>query len=315
MITFFVTAAHPYTIQWYLDSWGRSLKPTIRIVPYEDLPAKRTLSGGTYIFSDLERLTDEQLASAAALWDQLSSAGTGFRLLNNPHSILLRYGLLRKLHQVGRNEFNVYRAADEDGPSRFPVFLRLENAHDGSLTPLLHNPAQLREAVEATVAGGVDVSKLLIVEFCDTSSGAAFYQVRSVFRVGDRIFPHHMHFENQWVVKNSYEDRDQSHAAAEMAFLRSREAARVLPAFRLANVEYGRMDYAYRGGAIQVWEINTNPVVLRPPDKGVSPERLPGVKLVARRLKAAFHAIDLDLYQRRRVRIRWDASPIRATRG
>lgn len=35
--------------------------------------------------------------------------------------------------------------------------------------------------------------------------------------------------------------------------------------FRLANIEYGRVDYSMYQGKIQVWEINTNPVILGAP--------------------------------------------------
>jgi len=62
MITFLVTAAHPYTIQWYLDFWAGSTCDCSRILPYEELPASEALPGGSYIFTDLERLTDAQLA-------------------------------------------------------------------------------------------------------------------------------------------------------------------------------------------------------------------------------------------------------------
>ena len=31
---------------------------------------------------------------------------------------------------------------------------------------------------------------------------------------------------------------------------------------RIAGVDYGRVDYAFRSGRLQVWEVNTNPVVL-----------------------------------------------------
>lgn len=37
----------------------------------------------------------------------------------------------------------------------------------------------------------------------------------------------------------------------------------VLGAFDLAHIEYGRVDYSLKNGEIVVWEINTNPILLR----------------------------------------------------
>ena len=38
--------------------------------------------------------------------------------------------------------------------------------------------------------------------------------------------------------------------------------------FRLANIEFGRVDYGFCRGALQVWEINTNPTLGRNPRAG-----------------------------------------------
>ena len=37
--------------------------------------------------------------------------------------------------------------------------------------------------------------------------------------------------------------------------------------FDLARIDYGRIDYSVVDGRIQVWEINTNPMILIPRDR------------------------------------------------
>jgi hypothetical protein len=54
--------------------------------------------------------------------------------------------------------------------------------------------------------------------------------------------------------------------------------------FALARIEYGRIDYSFRGDAMQVWEINTNPIII-----GMGPSRQspPAPSGVAARVRAA----------------------------
>jgi hypothetical protein len=273
-----------------------------------------TLRGGTYIFGDHERLTVGQRALAASLWDQLSSAGPAFRLLNNPRMVLGRYDFLRTLYDCGANAFNVYRVIAGESPTRFPVFLRLEDSHTANLTPLLSNSADLETAIIKAVMQGVDLTKLLIVEFCDTAIGDGFYRKRSVFRIGEKIFPHHMHLHTTWVVKNSSGAPAGKRAQEEMEFLHSRDAERVFEFFELAQIQYGRIDYAVAKGRSQVWEINTNPGIL-PSGRRAPLEQRAARRLVVRRLKAAFESIDFDPAPSAKFRIRWDPAVIRDAVG
>ena len=59
MIYYLVTRDHVYTLNYYLTSWGKELLPYICPIFYENLVRIKRLSPGTYIFSDLERLTPE----------------------------------------------------------------------------------------------------------------------------------------------------------------------------------------------------------------------------------------------------------------
>jgi hypothetical protein len=53
------------------------------------------LPNGTYIFSDLDRLTKIQAALAALVWEQLALGGRSVQLLNHPQRSRRRYELPR----------------------------------------------------------------------------------------------------------------------------------------------------------------------------------------------------------------------------
>jgi hypothetical protein len=63
--------------------------------------------------------------------------------------------------------------------------------------------------------------------------------------------------------------------------------------FQLAGVDYGRIDYGVCHGRIQVWEINTNPVII-PRREKIDPRRLPAQSRSARQVTEA-----LELLSRR----------------
>ena len=54
---------------------------------------------------------------------------------------------------------------------------------------------------------------------------------------------------------------------------------------------YGRIDYGLLDGRLQVWEINTNPGVMLPPDK-YKREQLPNLEIFAEHIRQAFEAVD-----------------------
>jgi hypothetical protein len=70
--------------------------------------------------------------------------------------------------------------------------------------------------------------------------------------------------------------------------------ARLGEVFELAGIDYGRVDYALRGERIQVWEINTNPVVVPAPAR-LAPARLATQARSAALAVEAFRALDADL--------------------
>ena len=186
MIHYLARSEHTYTVGDYLKSWAGPSHPIIKILAYERLPT--ILPRGTYVFSDLERLTSSQSELMAEAWDQLAAAGDGIRLLNHPIRSLRRFALLRQRSDAGRNAFRAFRASEPLDDVRFPVFVRRASEHDGSATGLLRDHRELDQAIVRALLAGIELEDVLIVEFCDTSHGSGRF--RKYSRVSRRR-PHY----------------------------------------------------------------------------------------------------------------------------
>lgn len=274
-IVYLVTAEHAYTMGSFLDSWGAAWRHRIRVVSYADALAppatgfrarlrgvRRLPQRATWIFSDVERLTPAVATAAAGLWERLAAAGA--RLLNHPTRSMRRYELLRTLRATGRNRFGVYRADEVRRPERYPVFVRDEHEHAGSRTPLLADEAALEAALADLLSSGTSREDKLVVEFCDTADAAGLYRKYSAFVVDGRILPRHLFFARAWQVKVAaqYEPECLEEERRYVATNPHETALREI--FALARIDWGRIDYAMLDDAVQVWEINSNPMILTP---------------------------------------------------
>lgn len=288
MICLLVTKAHRYTLDDFFESWARSLHRRCAIVTYDSLPHRAALSAASFVFTDLERLTDRELEHAAALAERIEQAGG--RILNRPDRVLRRFNLLRKLHADGDNPFDVFRLPLEQASPRFPVFIREENEHTGSLTPLLHNRAEL-DAAFADVSRSHRGKPLLAVEYHDSRAADGMFRKYSAMRVGDAILPRHVLFSEDWVDKKPDVINDAT-VAEEDAFLTASPHQHLLPRpFVVAGIDFGRIDYAMDGQRVVTWEINTNPVIVPVPEK-CNARRIAGALKSAKQIAAAISALD-----------------------
>jgi hypothetical protein len=271
----------------YVRTWGLPLARRIRVLAYESLPPEREVEAATWIFSDLDRLSAAETERARDLWMRLSEADPQPRLLNNPRRVLGRYELLSRLHDQGVNAFRAFRLGELPQRLRYPVFLREENEHSGTLSSLLLTSEELEEATAHALASGYREDQLLVVEFCDTSDEAGLFRKYAAFSVGGRIVPRHLIMTRGWMV-NVNEDRvDTRKLAEERAFLIENPHEAVLKEyFRLANIDYGRIDYSLLDGEPQIWEINTNPMPVLLP-WACKVRRLPNHWRFAREIRAA----------------------------
>ena len=265
LIHFLVRNENILPLRVYLAAWNRALRPLARVLTYQEAARRRAFHEGTYVFSDLEILTRAQMALAEDLFDQLALAGDGVRLVNHPRLTLHRLRLLEALHAAGKNNFRAFPIADA-AAARFPVFIRAATDHEGSLTTLIHNQAQLANAVTRVTrsfsAQGRDRADLIVVEYCDTSDPQGVFRKYSAFVVGDRVIAKHLLFSRSWMVKDaSLVDQELLDEERRYVFANPHEEL-LRPIFQAAHLEYGRIDYAFLGARLQTWELNTNPAII-----------------------------------------------------
>ncbi len=279
---YLVTAAHTYTARDCVTALGAS--PFGEVVTYDQLKPD-TPAPPLCIFSDLERLSPEATKKAEA-W--LGKLGASTMVLNHPRLSLRRYDLLRSLYELGRNSFQVYRKTTDD--LCFPAFVRSEREHTGALSALVRDRNELTAALmKAALAPATRGQALLVVEFCDTSADGIFHKY-SAFRVGDAIIPRHLFFGKNWCLKKP-ELQTQRTLELERAYLATNpHADRLRTIFDIADIEYGRIDYSMVGDRMEVWEINTNPVSIRP-DQLADPARGASHQEFAERFTAALEAL------------------------
>lgn len=289
MIYCLTTAEHQYTFSSYLQSDGASLRRELKLLSYEQLWKRRAkkLPLGTYVFSDLERLSPREAERAVGYWEMLEQRGC--RLLNHPTRVMRRFELLRSLHLQGINDANVYRLTEREFPLNYPVFLRCENDHGGAETDLLADEPALVAAIDQLRVSGKSREDRIVTEFCDTSQ-AGMYRKYSAFVLAGRVIARHLLFGDHWMLKYP-EQLSPETLAEERAYVEGNPHADFLAGvFEQAGVDYGRIDYGVRDGRIQVWEINTNPMITTPEDR-LNTARLPVQDCFAPQLLEAWRAV------------------------
>jgi hypothetical protein len=114
------------------------------------------LPAGAVIFSDIERLGRSEREAAGRLRDAIVAQYPGRAILNDPLHTLRRYDLLTTLADQDLNPFRAYRLTNMIRPDRFPVFLRRENEHTGSISGLLTSQDELDRAIVRAIVRGFD---------------------------------------------------------------------------------------------------------------------------------------------------------------
>lgn len=290
MISFWVDAGGRFGITNYLADRGAPLKERFTIQPYEGLRPRFDIRGGAQVFSALDQLTPAGREAVAAILDQLATAQPGVPLLNDPRRTLLREALLTRLAEAGINRFRVWRGDAADAVDRFPVFVREASGHSGNQSQLLESPAELRRALRSLRVRGHRPADLLIVEYCHTADAEGRYRKYAAFKVGDTILPTHLLVGRQWMVKSAGDIRTLDMAQEERVYVTENPHATWLErVFALAGVGYGRIDYGVHEGVPQVWEINLNPTIGRPPGAPRRPLE-PEVAEVRDATRSFFHA-------------------------
>ena len=284
MIHYLIQDVQAFTMEEYLGLWGRDLADRLTVRRYESLSADETVSAGTYLFSGVDQLGAAGREVAARLARQLDHS-PGVQVLNHPDHALQRAALLQMLHARGLNAFRAVPVAASNVELRFPVFLRRASLHEGPLSSLLHTPRELDCAIGWETVRGQPTEDLLIVEYLDTSVGGAFRKY-AAFGVGDRVIARSLSFGRHWMRKHAGSDFTAAMVQEELDYVRDNpHEAALREIFRIANVDYGRIDYSMLDGVVQTWEINLNPTIGRGlrPSSGRVPSALEPIRSESKR--------------------------------
>lgn len=281
--------------------FGREQKlADVRILNYRELFTRRRAPVGHYVFTDFDRLTSYEIEAAEILARRLVETAPGAKVLNRPALVLERFALLRRLAETGLNDFSACRLDSGEMPRRYPVFVRLEDDCQKPDTPLLHSESEFRAAIAALRSAGLPMKRRIAVEYCAERSADGHFRKYGVFRIGDRLAPHHLFHNGDWYVKfgsrQRVAEKDDPFAPEIIAYLENLpHAAEVMQRFELASIDYGRIDYGFAGGRMQTYEINTNPLVpmrTTPPTSELSRVRR---ELFRKRFFGAFAALDTPI--------------------
>jgi hypothetical protein len=263
MIFYYTTAAHDYTLGG-IRSAGHPISKQILNIHYESLlqAGSAQISGaGVHIFSDIDRLPGFFIPTLVRYRRELiEEYGNKVLFLNHPTRSKRRYELLKLLHKKNINHFDIYRLNEYPCPSRWPVFVRQENEHDGPKSPLLHSQEELDAFRGKLQQEETFCDDLVVIEFLDTSGPDGLYRKYSATRFGDALIPRHVFLHREWSVKHKLKEFEELQQKEEEVFLQQfSHRQELMDIFLLAEIDHGRIDYSFHEEQIQVWEINTNP--------------------------------------------------------
>ncbi len=292
MIHFHAMPRFLWTIERFVQDWAPSLAPSIKAVGYDAIPLDQALEPGVHIFTDFERMLPPERWFARRLHGHIAEHPESYRALNDPTTWTGRFDLLRGLADAGLNDFQVHRLRDLGPQVRFPAFLRWENEHTGSLGSALGSVEEVRARVDKRISRRRMLLRhlLMVVEQVDVRGDDGMFRKYSAMKIGDHLVPRHVLFSRKWVTKKP-DIVTPELAAEELRFVEEfPHADQVDDVFRRAGMTYGRIDYGMRDGRMQVWEINSNPVIV-PLKKRINPLRRPAQDRSAAAIAEALAAL------------------------
>ena len=257
MIFFVAPADGMWGMTEYLEQSGGPLCQRLATITYEELVAGGPLSLGTYVFGGIDQLTPTETEIVSRCCEELTRVSPEIRLLNRPTEVLSRYRLLEACFARGRNTFRVVRASEFQRCRDFPVFVRADREHTGSLTPLLHNRRQLAVALARIVLRGHRLRDLIVVEYCHTADSSGVFRLYCAAVVGDRIVPQALVHHRGWVTKWAGRILDPDFPESLVYEVKNGQKTLVSAMFMLAPGS--TLDTAPDiGGALTQWHIHDN---------------------------------------------------------
>ncbi len=289
MIVYVVTARFSTTIQGLIRGLGAAARGRLSYLTYEELFFERAAPIAHYVFTDFDRLTRYELDCAGAVALRLQAAPE-IRILNHPLKALERVPLLHRLKAEGFNDFGVQRLDTGMRPDEFPVFLRAEDGYGGPETDIIHSQAEFDRAVEELQRSGKGLKGRIAVGYVGEPDANGVHRKYGAFNIGGLIIPQHLMRSQHWVVKKNSAAIGPAEIEEELAFIRQNPHAEELArAFRIGGLDFGRVDYGFHRGRLQVYEINSNPSF---PNFGKLDGRGERRPLIRERFLSALAAID-----------------------
>jgi hypothetical protein len=306
MLYYVTRELHAYTIDLLLGSFGQSWLPRpdfVQPLSYETLFALKRAPIGNYVFTDIDRLSGFEIDAASEIVKGIALAAPGAMISNRPNRVLNRYALLRRLHEAGLNSFNVWRLDEERAPTAYPVFIRREQDALGPESALLRNEGEFRAAVAELLASGKGLTGRIAVQYVPATGPDGLHRKYGALCFRGRVVPQHLMMADAWVVKREMTDTGGGLSEEEEAYVTGNPHAQALrDIFRLAEIDFGRADYAVANGRIEVFEINTNPSF--PRARITQDRRMIRRKIVIEGLVAGFADLDAGSHGAGIVRFR-----------
>jgi hypothetical protein len=302
MILFLLCRAGNHTVRdSYLYEFP-GIAGRVHVLNYEGVLRQRILPYGCYVFTDMDRAPPGMLMGIRAFYDFLGTLGSAVRCVNHPTHSLQRLALLRTLFEHGVNDFDAYRVDESRRPERYPAFLRREDGHDGPLSDPIGDPSALEDEIEKLLRQGHPRERLLAVEYCDVRDRRGVIRKYGAFFVNGTVVPRHVVISTHWVAKYTDPESVASQVSREAQLHEEAQyvadnphAEQIAEIFRLARIDYGRIDYSFKDGAIRVWEINTNPVIAERRNIDGSPRNRQVLEPGVRKLAGAILKLDTGL--------------------
>jgi len=286
VIHYVLPATSHHTMDEFFSYEEPAFADRFRVIDFEQLPVMRRFERGTYVIAGIERATPAMKTLIASVCDQLDAAG-GSRILNWPTRTLGRFELLSRLYAAGKSDVRVARANDDLHSLRYPVFIRSERAHDGNLSGLLERPSAVRAALGALLLEGHSLHDLMVIEFCSTADAQGVYRKYAAYNLGGRILGRSLNAGRQWMLKLETSDFTRELVMEDQRYVMENPYAEQLAeVFRLANIDFGQIDFSIKDGRVQPWEINLNPTIGRgvKPGGGLGPRELWPIRSQTREL-------------------------------
>ncbi|RWL40992.1 MAG: hypothetical protein EOR60_29600 [Mesorhizobium sp.] len=264
MIFYVCQRSHSYTQACLLLYYRTDLQRIFRLVGYDEIDLLLRVERGTIIWSDMDRLNSTEVAKAGRIRDQIERDCPEVAQLNHPRDSLRRYDLLRMLFDEGINDFRVFRPHSLPDSLRYPVFLRDEVGAAYKAPRLLRSLTEVEPALVELQT--LNWASPMLVEFGSKPEADGYYRKYSAYRVGDNSYAQHCFASTDWFIKDPGRGLSGRHLDEHRLFVRTHpHAVELQKVFEMARISYGRIDYAFVEGRIQVFEINTNPTILSYP--------------------------------------------------